>query len=151
MSRPPHGGVDRNGAPTEDDAIALVAPLTGAWIETLSPTRAKWKKAVAPLTGAWIETQRKAPATQSDSVAPLTGAWIETWNSRLAKIIERRRPPHGGVDRNKLAVDWGKLAVVAPLTGAWIETWNTLKASWSLPRSPPSRGRGSKLDAYAAC
>ena len=77
-----------------------VAPLTGAWIETLIPTESRWWCIVAPLTGAWIETSYDAQRRAALSVAPLTGAWIET------TIVE------------KVAM----LEQVAPLTGAWIET-----------------------------
>ena len=37
-------------------AIALVAPLAGAWIETARITTRKCGNRVAPLAGAWIET-----------------------------------------------------------------------------------------------
>ncbi len=33
---------------------------------------------VAPLTGAWIETNARCLAVEDRPVAPLTGAWIET-------------------------------------------------------------------------
>ena len=36
-----------------------VAPLAGAWIETLTGLTATWPTAVAPLAGAWIETCRR--------------------------------------------------------------------------------------------
>ena len=36
--------------------LAIVAPHTGAWIETATILVAKAKKKVAPHTGAWIET-----------------------------------------------------------------------------------------------
>ena len=34
-----------------------VAPLAGAWIETLIKHRLKFDREVAPLAGAWIETK----------------------------------------------------------------------------------------------
>ena len=37
-----------------------VAPLVGAWIETLMVTRREWHVSVAPLVGAWIETTQRA-------------------------------------------------------------------------------------------
>ena len=37
-------------------SINLVAPLTGAWIETRRPRYDPPTGPVAPLTGAWIET-----------------------------------------------------------------------------------------------
>ena len=33
-----------------------VAPLAGAWIETLMTKSMEWQYIVAPLAGAWIET-----------------------------------------------------------------------------------------------
>ena len=102
---------------------ALVAPLTGAWIETLPSRSSGSRSSVAPLTGAWIETASspqpyiawllsrpsRARGSKHDAVrrrehqprvAPLTGAWIETTSSRRARLV----------------------GTVAPLTGAWIET-----------------------------
>ena len=34
---------------------------------------------VAPFTGAWIETKDRLPAHERIKVAPFTGAWIETY------------------------------------------------------------------------
>ena len=78
----------------------LVAPLAGAWIETVfrTPTllillslplrerglkhtmdsKNKGGKEVAPLAGAWIETYCKHRLEKEEKVAPLAGAWIET-------------------------------------------------------------------------
>ena len=36
------------------------------------------KLIVAPYTGAWIETKQHVSYSQGHSVAPYTGAWIET-------------------------------------------------------------------------
>ena len=55
-----------------------VAPLTGAWIETLYALSNQPSFVVAPLTGAWIETLMMLEAAKRKLVAPLTGAWIET-------------------------------------------------------------------------
>ena len=58
----------------------MVAPLTGAWIETkFSAAPGRIAKAVAPLTGAWIETAMQGSLRVLGRVAPLTGAWIETF------------------------------------------------------------------------
>ena len=64
-----HSGVD----------VLLVAPFTGAWIETTCTMTVEQELGVAPFTGAWIET-RASPRSplHSISVAPFTGAWIET-------------------------------------------------------------------------
>ena len=55
-----------------------VAPLTGAWIETIDSLGAFRARSVAPLTGAWIETNWAVFFGADTVVAPLTGAWIET-------------------------------------------------------------------------
>ena len=86
-------------------ASRLVAPFTGAWIETSlratggasvesHPSRVRGLKQadgrvrcghikVAPFTGAWIETTGGSTTTGSKLVAPFTGAWIETSPSTL--------------------------------------------------------------------
>ena len=53
---------------------------------------------VAPLTGAWIETEEWIYNQATSNVAPLTGAWIETPsdNPKIMRIM--RRAPHGRVD-----------------------------------------------------
>ena len=56
----------------------LVAPLVGAWIETIGLYSACSAFHVAPLVGAWIETICKQEGYQVNIVAPLVGAWIET-------------------------------------------------------------------------
>ena len=78
----------------------IVAPLTGAWIETCPAFYRLRRYYVAPLTGAWIETTCQTAYSFFIYVAPLTGAWIETNPSR--PLIQYKK--------------------VAPLTGAWIET-----------------------------
>ena len=58
--------------------IVVVAPYTGAWIETSWSNQAKRFKSVAPYTGAWIETEMLIATYAKLEVAPYTGAWIET-------------------------------------------------------------------------
>ena len=54
---------------------------------------------VAPHTGAWIETQRKSTGQYSTGeVAPHTGAWIETMSPWLVVPQLLCRPSHRGVD-----------------------------------------------------
>ena len=55
-----------------------VAPLVGAWIETIGSGDLNYDMSVAPLVGAWIETLLLSLMQQKASVAPLVGAWIET-------------------------------------------------------------------------
>ena len=53
---------------------------------------------VAPRTGAWIETRFAATIAETIRVAPRTGAWIETVTWALSLSTVSCRPPHGGVD-----------------------------------------------------
>ena len=59
-------------------AAPIVAPTTGAWIETVDPWDAGALDVVAPTTGAWIETLDFCKENPTLCVAPTTGAWIET-------------------------------------------------------------------------
>ena len=56
----------------------LVAPFTGAWIETPTNSIRNCLFFVAPFTGAWIETIDGKTKDLPETVAPFTGAWIET-------------------------------------------------------------------------
>jgi len=60
--------------------VCLVAPYTGAWIETMGRKILQQVcQQVAPYTGAWIETLKFMEIlTCLGAVAPYTGAWIET-------------------------------------------------------------------------
>ena len=53
---------------------------------------------VAPLTGAWIETVDTEYLINTLLVAPLTGAWIETLLSGFEGDGVEGRTPHGCVD-----------------------------------------------------
>ena len=98
----------------------FVAPLVGAWIETMQLiillnlhvshpswvrglklgdwTRYVQRVEVAPLVGAWIETSGKVNLVSINYVAPLVGAWIET-GKRLKKLKRLvSRTPRGCVD-----------------------------------------------------
>ena len=64
-----------------DDSKAVtdfkVAPLVGAWIESVRYSNYSCSVAVAPLVGAWIERDYEVYACKACTVAPLVGAWIE--------------------------------------------------------------------------
>ena len=117
--RPLHGGVDRNtGLATRYADVNLVAPCTGAWIETrrprssagaalsppargrgsklLKPAATRPGLIVAPCTGAWIETASTSGTSPAPSVAPCTGAWIETSWRTPSMVRAGGRPPRGG-------------------------------------------------------
>ena len=136
--RPPRGGVDRNNGtghpvaplagawietlPVADLRAGNVAPLAGAWIETPARPRHPREPTVAPLAGAWIETTIAPNSREIIRVAPLAGAWIETTPSAGTRMPMPCRPPRGGVDRNSTSTVIARSARVAPLAGAWIET-----------------------------
>ena len=78
----------------------FVAPLVGAWIETIFANGAQNGAFVAPLVGAWIETydyQQNVPEVTS----------LPSWERGLKR---------GMLDQHALRCP------VAPLVGAWIET-----------------------------
>ena len=53
---------------------------------------------VAPHTGAWIETAPPAHSASQAPVAPHTGAWIETLLHVGQQAARLCRAPHGRVD-----------------------------------------------------
>ncbi len=166
MSPPSRGRGSKPHQQRITRAAQVVAPFTGAWIETFLIPAQFGRTTVAPFTGAWIETGLGCRHGRGAQVAPFTGAWIETgrcpagYSSRLGRPlhggVDRNtatrgtvkliggRPLHGGVDRNRQS---GALRIgcpdVAPFTGAWIETPTSGRGA-ILGKSPPSRGRGSK-------
>ena len=100
---------------------SLVAPYTGAWIETEPVQGLVVRIFVAPYTGAWIETRRlyqrgrvihrslptrerglkraeRRMGVQTAIVAPYTGAWIETIRAAGLNPHGGRRSLHGSVD-----------------------------------------------------
>ena len=83
---------------SNQSAIARVAPLVGAWIETLDLEVISTDPLVAPLVGAWIETDVLTPITGEVRVAPLVGAWIETALKSPSVISHSCRTPRGCVD-----------------------------------------------------
>ena len=53
---------------------------------------------VAPLAGAWIETMMDQILDEKEKVAPLAGAWIETKERAENKGVDIGRSPRGSVD-----------------------------------------------------
>src|SRR5437899_2794137 len=80
-SRSLHGGADRNQVGSLRYWEVLVAPFTGARIETALPRTSRAARRVAPFTGARIETTTFAASGGRAPVAPFTGARIETRTS----------------------------------------------------------------------
>ena len=101
----------------------MVAPHTGAWIETGISPIVRSLEIKSPLTqGRGLKPLGAVDSNKLDRVAPHTGAWIETtqWRS-------------GGMG-----------IIVAPHTGAWIETSIRAGGSVSRAMSPLTQGRGLK-------
>jgi hypothetical protein len=68
------------------DGTQKVAPITGAWVETLTRSSTLAVRAVAPITGAWVETTTSSASLLMACVAPLTGAWVETSYTSAAQV-----------------------------------------------------------------
>ena len=103
--------------------MPLVAPYTGAWIETILASTQKGRCRSLPTRGRGLKQVRTVQNTwETATVAPYTGAWIET-------IF---RPFYSSP------------VSVAPYTGAWIETESDVRGYISDGRSLPTRGRGLK-------
>ena len=99
----------------------MVAPYTGAWIETISFGVRSTFLVSLPTRGRGLKLKRAVLWKNSSEVAPYTGAWIETTISRVALSETTSLPTRGrGL---KLKVGMG------------------LKAN---PESLPTRGRGLK-------
>ncbi len=58
-------------------AIIIVAPRAGAWIEIGHIAASGKSGLVAPRAGAWIEMTKLAATPSRFAVAPRAGAWIE--------------------------------------------------------------------------
>ena len=126
--------------------IRLVAPLTGAWIETIAvlpvPTRAE----VAPLTGAWIETPEALERiTEQARSRPSRARGLKQQRPCPASSWRRSRPSRArGLKLPQAPLPcWPPR--VAPLTGAWIETRAGVMYREVSVESRPSRARGLKL------
>ena len=165
-SRPSRGGVDRNNAARGYTYQSCVAPLVGAWIETVrgcsklshAPSRPSRGGVDRNLYGPPTTDQRKSRPSRGgvdrNLVMPVLRRGCGRRPSRGGvdrngiyagnHVGQNRRPSRGGVDRNSLSAAVLTRRLVAPLVGAWIETKSTAD---SPPResSPLSWGRGSKL------
>ena len=81
--------------------------------------------AVAPLAGAWIETLLGVPLWGVPVVAPLAGAWIETVGLSASPLRSGSHPLRVRGLKQLGIVHLQKGYGVAPLAGAWIETLPT--------------------------
>ena len=111
-------------------------------MKPLALTKEENKIVVAPRTGAWIETRIKNQESEDQEVAPRTGAWIETIEIGDLAIAELTSPPARGRGLKPFCYLLQLIIVqkVAPRTGAWIET--ILSAGTSAPAKcrPPHGG-----------
>ena len=78
--------------------MAVVAPFTGAWIETWSPFLSVPAQLSHPLRVRGLKQRMRITAGYGDPVAPFTGAWIETGFSIRPPVRDRRRTLYGCVD-----------------------------------------------------
>ena len=78
----------------------MVAPFTGAWIETVRSRYGTKAHRSPPSRGRGLKPMSVRRLAGAFKVAPFTGAWIET----------------------QLSIRWQVYRRVAPFTGAWIET-----------------------------
>ena len=76
----------------------LVAPFTGAWIETFEIQPKPAGITSPPSRGRGLKLKLKSDMAEDYWVAPFTGAWIETEKSQRNRTMRVRRPLHGGVD-----------------------------------------------------
>ena len=75
-----------------------VAPLAGAWIETLRTRRAACRaRGVAPLAGAWIETTQQNRDRFQELSRPSRARGLKLIGMRLA-TNQNGRAPRGRVD-----------------------------------------------------
>ena len=124
--RPPHGGADRNMLGRSGVGQTVVAPLTGARIETLrrAPQIAAGARGRPPHGGADRNAIAAGAWLDRLGVAPLTGARIETPSRQADRRRDAWSPPSRGRGSKPATIgDIAAPSVVAPLTGARIETY----------------------------
>ncbi len=76
---------------------SVVAPFTGAWIETSSAMAHDTSAPVAPFTGAWIETVNMADVPEGGGSRPSRARGLKrVWQENAEQ--QRGRALHGRVD-----------------------------------------------------
>ena len=123
----------------------IVAPRTGAWIETCCCAEIICCTIVAPRTGAWIETLfyhhplqriKSSPLAQGRGLKqPILAFSLFSPQSPLAQG-RGLKPGSCGMIMSR--------QIVAPRTGAWIETNLILAGYYQYESSPLAQGRGLK-------
>ena len=125
---------------------SVVAPYTGARIETSIASASSASMRVAPYTGARIETREARSRTNSPRTSPPTrGRGLKLHLCADVADPCLQSPPTRGRGLKQPEVSRvGRLDGVAPYTGARIETPATPCSRGGSLRSPPTRGRGLK-------
>ncbi len=123
VGRPPHGGADRNGFNLYARRWELVAPRTGARIETRARSCTHTRTSGRPPHGGADRNKVSETPDHNLKCRPPHGGADRNNMVPFDYTPEKRRPPHGGADRNSApcnaAIGWRP---VAPRTGARIET-----------------------------
>ncbi len=116
-----HGSVDRNWTSVNGYRADVVAPFTGAWIETGHSRRRPTRRRSLP--------SRERGSKLGDCCQPqgvgrrsLHGSVDRNFCSMVACLPTPSRSLHGSVDRNRDLTGKAPDRKVAPFTGAWIET-----------------------------
>jgi len=79
--------------------VKLVAPYTGAWIETVGgKVKSSLFASSHPTRVRGLKRQYLQGEKRSGSVAPYTGAWIETYKLFIKSEFTPSRTLHGCVD-----------------------------------------------------
>ena len=118
----------------------LVAPFTGAWIETFLKQEKYATTDVAPFTGAWIETAAAAAQLCASTVSHPSR--VRGLKLQFAIGLGCCSTSHPSRVRGlKLALPqfFYEIIVVAPFTGAWIETFRSTQRS-KTPQVAPFTG-----------
>ncbi len=102
-------------------AVAVVAPFTGAWIETVALSGGSVTVNVAPFTGAWIETDLRFDDVQRVASRPSRARGLKLLVGAVREPLRLSRPSRARGLKQGTARRGGNTAV-APFTGAWIET-----------------------------
>ena len=122
----------------------MVAPSTGAWIETIQIEIIRITRMVAPSTGAWIETSITPRAGRAPRTSlPLRERGLKRLSTPKSKGKNMSLPLRERGLKPPCSTIWIVNHQVAPSTGAWIETYS-VGTGESEKMSLPLRERGLK-------
>ena len=103
---------------------------------------------VAPFTGAWIETGNHRRYRRKVASPPSRGRGLKLYCGKCHTPKQWSPPSRGRGLKLRILYDLEIMELVAPFAGAWIETLRLMKSPNS-KKSPPSRGRGLKHHPHA--